>query len=96
MIQKSSTNIKIENPDEIIEASTSSLGSDSTLDQYIWPDFHEEKYYGYDNLASMAQDILTYPSFEETSILSEHKPWKRRKAKRRIADCYMTRQEQVG
>ena len=72
LIQKSSTNIKIEYPDENIEESTSSLGSDSTLEPYIWPNFYEEKYYGYDTSASIAQDILTYPSFEETSMPSEH------------------------
>ena len=95
LIQKSSTNIKIEYPDENIEESTSSLVSDSTLEPYIWPNVYEEKYYGYDTAASIAQDILTYPSFEETSMLSEHKPWKKRKAKRRKADGNMTRQEQV-
>ena len=95
LIQKSSTNIKIEYPDEHIEESISSLGIDSTLEQYIWPNFHEEKYWSYDNVASIAQDISTYPSFEETSMLSDYKPWKRRKAKRQKAEGNMTHQEQV-
>ena len=95
VIQKSSTNIKLEYPDENIEESPGSLGSDSTLEQYIWPNFHEEKYYSYDNAASITQDISTYPSFEETSMLSDYKPWKRRKAKRRKAADNLTHQEKV-
>lgn len=95
LIQKSSTNIKMEYPDENIEESPVSLEGDSALEQYIWPNFHEEKYWGYDSVASIAQDISTYPSFEETSMLSDYKPWKRRKAKRRKAEGNLTHQEQV-
>ena len=95
LLQKSSTNIKIEYSDENIEESTIRLENDSTLEQYVWPNFHEEKYYGYDTVASIAQDISTYPSFDEMSMPSEHKPWKRRKAKRRKADGNVTREEQV-
>ena len=95
LIQKSSTNIKIEYPDENIEESAIGLEGDSTLEQYIWPNFHEEKYWGCDNAASIAQDISTYPSFEEKSMPPEHKPWNIRKTKRRKADGNMTRQKQV-
>ena len=93
--QKSSTNIKIECPDENIEESAISLEGDSTLEQYIWPNFQEEKYYGYDDMTSIGQEISTYPSFEEKSMLSDYKPWKRRKAKRRKAEGNVTHQEQV-
>ena len=95
LIQKSSTNIKIEYPDENIEESAISLEGDSTLEQYIWPNFHEEKYHGYDDIASIGQEISTYPSFEEKSMPSDYKPWKRRKAKRQKAEGNMTHQEQV-